>query len=203
MTERPPAGPLAPSWRLDLPPWLVASFDGAVARTYATAEERMAVAVDLARRNVAMGTGGPFGAAIFESESGRLVAPGVNLVEPGGCSVLHAEIVAIIVAQSRLGTWDLGAPGLPAHEMAASTEPCSMCLGAVPWSGVRGLLTAARDEDARAIGFDEGAKPEAWWRELEARGIRVTRDVLRTEGRAVLEEYAAGGGTIYNSREGE
>lgn len=117
--------------------------------------------------------------------------------------MLHAEIVALLLAQARLGTWDLGAPGLPTHELATSTEPCSMCLGAVPWSGVRGLLAAARDEDARAIGFDEGAKPAAWWRELEARGIRVTRDVLRAQGRAVLQEYGRRGGAIYNSRGGD
>ena len=34
--------------------------------TYRTDFDRMRVAIDVARRNVAEGTGGPFGAAIFE-----------------------------------------------------------------------------------------------------------------------------------------
>jgi tRNA(Arg) A34 adenosine deaminase TadA len=169
-------------------------------RTYPTAEDRMGLAVTLARQNIRRGTGGPFGAAIFERETGRLLAPGVNLVVGSGCSVFHAEIVAIMVAQKILGNFDLGAPSGPAHELVTSTEPCAMCLGATPWSGVVGLVCGARDEDARAVGFDEGAKMSAWVPKLEERGISVRRDVLREEAAGVLREYAALGGEIYNSR---
>ena len=45
---------------------------------------------------------------------------------------------------------------LLADEMVASTQPCAMCLGATPWSGIRRLVCGARDEDAEEIGFDEG-----------------------------------------------
>ena len=172
-------------------------------RTYPSAEDRMRLAVELARRNVRHGTGGPFGAGIFERESGRLVAPGVNMVVNSGCSVAHAEMVAIMVAQQRIGDFDLGGEGQPAHELVTSTEPCAMCLGATPWSGVVGLVCGARDEDAARVGFDEGAKPQDWVRLLEERGISVTRDVLRDEAAAVLREYGEGGGEIYNSRRGE
>ena len=75
-----------------------------------------------------------------------------------------------------------------------------MCLGATPWSGVRHLVCAARDEDARAVGFDEGVKPTLWVGALEERGITVERDVLRQEAADVLREYADRGGEIYNSR---
>ena len=73
-----------------------------------------------------------------------------------------------------------------------------MCLGAIPWSGLRRLVCAARDEDARAAGFDEGAKPCDWAEEFLRRGIAVTRDVMRREAASVLETYARGGGPIYN-----
>ena len=162
----------------------------------------MRLAVGLSRENVRRGTGGPFGAAIFERDTGKLVAPGVNLVVTAGCSAFHAEMVAIMVAQRTTGIFDLGAEGVPAHELAASAEPCAMCLGATPWSGVRGLLCGARDEDAGAIGFDEGPKPPRWMDRLEERGIVVTRDVLREEAVAVLREYAERGGEIYNARGG-
>ena len=163
--------------------------------------ERMALAIELARLNTEHGTGGPFGAAVFES-SGRLVAVGVNVVVPDSCSFAHAEMTALGAAQQRLKTYDLGAEGLPQHELVTSTEPCAMCMGAVPWSGVRRLVCGARDEDARAVGFDEGPKIAEWPKELQARGIAVVRDVLRDEAAGVLRGYADGGGRIYNSREG-
>jgi tRNA(Arg) A34 adenosine deaminase TadA len=172
-------------------------------RTYPTVESRMRLAVELARQNVRRGTGGPFGAAVFEQRTGRLLAPGVNLVVGSGCSVFHAEMVAIMVAQRMLDGHDLSDAGGSAYELVTSTEPCAMCLGATPWSGVRGLVCGARDEDASAVGFDEGAKPAEWVPALEERGIVVTRDVLREEAAEVLREYAASGGEIYNPQRGE
>ena len=191
--------PRFPDVSLRLPGWV----DGvAEDRPYPTVEDRMRLVVELARQNVRRKTGGPFGAGVFERASGRLLAPGVNLVVSSGCSVFHAEMVAIMVAQSALGAFDLGGEGLPAYELVTSTEPCAMCLGATPWSGVRGLVCGASDEDARAVGFDEGAKMDEWAGTLEARGIPVRLNVLREEAAEVLREYAASGGEIYNSRQG-
>ncbi len=99
-----------------------------------------------------------------------------------------------MVAQKILGDFDLGDAGVPAYELVTSAEPCAMCLGATPWSGVRGLVCGARGE---------GAKPSGWVSALEGRGITVARDVLREEAAGVLGEYAALGGEIYNSRQGE
>lgn len=183
-----------------LPDWL-----GTYAAAYEPAgevAERMRFVVGAAARNVAEGTGGPFAAAVFEEASGRLLALGVNLVVTQRLSVLHAEIVALSLAQRRIGGFDLGAPGLPAHQLVSSTEPCAMCFGAIPWSGVRHLVTGARDADARAIGFDEGPKPADWVGALQTRGIGVTTDVLRDEAREVLLAYRSGGGEIYNARGG-
>ncbi len=190
-----------PEVTLRLPGWVgELSSDGD--RVYRTVEDRMRFVVELSRLNVRNGTGGPFGAAIFERETGRLLAPGVNLVVGSGCSVFHAEMVAIMVAQRVVGTFDLGGNDLPPYELVASTEPCAMCLGATPWSGVRHLVCGARDEDARAVGFDEGVKMAEWAGSLEDRGISVQRSVLREEAVAVLREYAERGGEIYNSRQG-
>ena len=113
---------------------------------------------------------------------------------------MHAEIVAIILAQQKLNTFDLGAEDLPEFELVSSTEPCAMCLGAIPWSGIASLVCGARDEDARQIGFDEGDKPEQWWKFLKSRNIQVTRDVLRQNAIAVMQRYIDMGGIIYNGR---
>lgn len=163
-----------------------------------SAEDRMAFAISLANRNIATGTGGPFGAAIFETGSGRLVAAGVNVVVAASIAIAHAEMVAMALAGVAIGNHDLAILG--DTELVATTEPCAMCLGAVGWSGVTSLVCGARDEDARAVGFDEGAKPAEWVADLAAAGISVRRDVLRSDAAAVLIRYAESGGVIYNGR---
>ena len=183
-----------------LPVWL-ASY----ACTYkpsSSLDERMKFVIEASRRNVEEGSGGPFAAAVFEIGTGELVSLGVNLVLAQKSSILHAEMVAIALAQMKLGAYDLGCPGMPSHELVTSTEPCAMCFGAIFWSGVRHLAFGALSEDARAIGFDEGPKPENWIQELESRGIHVTAGVEREAACKVLQLYARTGGHIYNSRKG-
>lgn len=160
----------------------------------------MKFVIEASRRNVEEDTGGPFAAAVFETDTGSLVSVGVNLVSSLGLSVLHAEIVALTLAQQRVGTYDLGAAHLPRHELVTSTEPCAMCFGAIPWSGIVRVVAGARDADARRIGFDEGPKLADWRGALADRGIEVVADVERDSAAAVLSEYVRRGGRIYNSR---
>jgi tRNA(Arg) A34 adenosine deaminase TadA len=166
---------------------------------YATDESRMSLAIELARQNVLRGTGGPFGAAVFESGSGALVAAGVNSVTRLQNSMLHAEILAIMLAESRVGSYTLLGPGLPHHELVTTCDPCAMCLGAVLWSGVRRLVTGADRADASALDFDEGPVFPESYAYLESRGVAVVRGVLRREAAAVLELYRQQGGEIYNA----
>ena len=181
---------------IELPSWV----DEFVARHGALDDDdaRMRFVVAAARENVERGSGGPFAAAIFERDSGRLVALGLNLVTTLGSSVLHAEVVAIIVAQARVGSWTLAAPGLPAHELFTSCEPCAMCLGAMVWSGARRLVCGATRDDAHSIHFDEGPVFPESYAYLERLGIEVVRGVARAEAREVLELYVRRGGPIYN-----
>ncbi|HEX6668321.1 MAG TPA: nucleoside deaminase [Gemmatimonadales bacterium] len=179
------------------PEWLDECVDWSA--RYESDEERMRVAVELARQNVVRGTGGPFGAGVFEAGGGRLVAAGVNSVTRLGNSVLHAETLAIMLAQARLGTYALGAGGGESYLLVTSCEPCAMCLGATLWSGVRALICGATREDATAVGFDEGPVFAESWSYLEQRGVRIARGVLRGEAAAVLELYRATGGPIYSS----
>ena len=130
----------------------------------------MSLVIEAAQRNISEGTGGPFAAAVFEMESGKLISLGVNLVLSQGLSILHAEMVAFALAQKKIGSYDLGRYDLPAHELVTSIEPCAMCFGAIPWSGVRRVIAGARDADARSIGFDEGPKMKDWRSELEKTG---------------------------------
>jgi tRNA(Arg) A34 adenosine deaminase TadA len=187
---------MPPPLQIHLPAWLDAE-TGHDSVTFATVEERMQYAIKLARLNVENGTGGPFGAAIFERLSGHLVAAGVNCVVGQNCSIAHAEMMAIATAQQKIGHYDLGA-GDKDHELVTSVEPCAMCLGAVPWSGVSSIVCGARAEDAESIGFKEGAKPQDWIGELSTHGIKTQRDVCRDAAGRVLTQYLESGGMLYN-----
>jgi len=185
-----------PSITLTLPGW-VEEFTYNSTTEFSTDDQKMRFVISLAKENVLRKSGGPFAAAIFNCKTNTLIAPGVNVVVASSCSLAHAEMMAIGIAQQKLHSFDLYA----ACELFTSTAPCAMCLGAIPWSGVRRVVCAARDEDARSIGFDEGAKISDWIGALRERGIEVCTDLLRNEGKAVLELYASQGGVIYNSGE--
>jgi tRNA(Arg) A34 adenosine deaminase TadA len=161
---------------------------------------RMELAIALSGENVRRGSGGPFGAIVVEEGSGRLLGAGVNLVTSAGLSIAHAEIIALSVAQAAVGSWNLAQAG---HvQLVTSCEPCAMCFGAVPWSGVSSLAWGARKADAERAGFDEGDKPADWAAALERRRITVTGEVLRAEAAAVLAHYAHRDGAIYHPAHG-
>jgi len=166
---------------------------------YDSDEDRMRVAIELARQNVVRGTGGPFGAAIFERSTGALLSVGVNSVVRLNNSTLHAEMLAIMMAQHRLGSYTLAGSPTASYELVSSCDPCAMCLGAVLWSGVRRMVTGADRDDATAVSFEEGPVFPQSYAYLEERGVEITRSVLRQEAAGVLELYRRRGGQIYNA----
>jgi tRNA(Arg) A34 adenosine deaminase TadA len=185
-----------PNVTTSLPDWVSMAVE--LDAAYASDEERMRVAVELSRQNVLRDTGGPFGAVVFERESGKIVGVGVNSVVRLNNCTLHGEMVAFMQAQARLGAFSLRAPGGPEHELVTSCEPCAMCLGATLWSGVTRLVCGAHRDDARRLGFEEGPVFPESYAYLQERGIEVVHGVLRDEANAVLELYRARKGTIYN-----
>lgn len=207
-----------------LPAWALASWEEYFTRKYTTDEEMMSLVVHLSDRNITEGTGGPFGAAIFErhaDNTATLVSVGMNRVVPLGNSTLHGETVAIQLAQRKLGSFTLmldenkedglfydeshddddgkesSPPRKRKFELFTSCEPCAMCLGATLWSGVSRLVCGATKNDAQAIGFDEGPVFEQSYEHLEKAGIQVTRNVLREDAAKVLQRYG-NIGLIYN-----
>lgn len=184
---------------LTLPVWIHDVVD--MQRAYATDEDKVALAIELSRRNVEAGSGGPFGAVVF-GPGERIVAAGVNRVLPQTCSLAHAETMAFALAQhraqrARLNRLDDGTPVGP-FTLATSAQPCCQCFGASIWAGIDRLLIGASAEDVMALTtFDEGPLPADWVGELEARGIAVVRDLLREEARAVLRSYGEAQGGHY------
>jgi tRNA(Arg) A34 adenosine deaminase TadA len=179
---------------LTLPAWVHQEVD--IDSSYPDDETRMALVIRLARRNVELNTGGPFGAAIFNQE-GRIVSIGVNRVMSQNCSLAHAEIMAFMTAQSRMQRFRLNEDGAR-FTLATSAQPCCQCYGASFWAGIDEMLIGARSEDVMELTeFDEGPLPADWIGELVKRGIAVKRDVMRQTAREVLAFYRDNGGASY------
>jgi tRNA(Arg) A34 adenosine deaminase TadA len=182
--------------RITNPDWVCDVVD--FHRPYPDDDARVRVAITLARENVARGSGGPFGAAVFEAESGRLVGVGTNGVIRLNNSSAHAEVVALMMAEAGVRSFTLQGEGMPRHELFSSCEPCAMCLGATLWSGVRRLVFAATRDDATRLSFDEGPVFPESYEYLARRGIAIERGRLRSEAKAVFDLYLERGGPIYN-----
>jgi tRNA(Arg) A34 adenosine deaminase TadA len=194
-------------YRIALPPWVKEELAD-VPDLVPEQDDRMRLVHRLADRNWREGNGGPFAALVAESETGRIVSVGVNVVLRSGVSSGHAEVVALGLAQVRRGTWDLGGAGMPAHELVVNWRPCIQCYGATMWSGVRTLVVAGEGPELEEITtFDEGPLGEDWAEQFERRRIRVVKDVLREEALGVFSAYRAavdsGGLTVYNARQGD
>ncbi|MCI5157540.1 MAG: nucleoside deaminase [Candidatus Electrothrix sp. AUS1_2] len=130
----------------------------------------------------------------------KLTTEGNSLI----CSSAHAEIVALSLAQKLLGVYDLGADDLPPYQLVVNWRPCSMCFGAVLWSGIRSLIIAGSGAELEDMtGFDEGPLHPSWRSELMRRSIEVRENILRQEAVAVFEEFSTAGGFVYNARLGQ
>jgi tRNA(Arg) A34 adenosine deaminase TadA len=191
---------IATRYSVDLPAWVLDEVAGA---DLSTDESKMALVNRLARRNFLEKTGGPFAALVVED--GRLVSAGVNLVLASGLSGSHAEVVAIGMAQTAVGSWDLGVGGAR-RELIVNWRPCVQCYGATMWSGVTRLVVAGDGPELEQLTkFDEGPMVADWAEQFATRGIEVVQNVLRDEALAVYREYgehvAAGDVTVYNARD--
>ena len=184
---------------LTLPAWVHDAVDAT--RAYPSDAEKVALAIELSKRNIEAESGGPFGAAVFGPDD-RIIAVGVNRVVPHACSVAHAEMMAYMLAQGRTQRLRLNRDAddnpIGPITLATSSQPCCQCYGATVWAGIDRLLIGARAEDVMALTeFDEGPLPADWVGELNARGIEVARDIRRDDACAVLRAYGESGGANY------
>lgn len=144
-------------------------------------EKYLRRAIGLAEKNASLGRGGPFGAVIVKE--GRVVSVGVNQVTGTHDPTAHAEVVAIRRACRRLGHFEL-----KGCVLYSSCEPCPMCLSAIYWARVEGLVYAATRFDASAVGFDDGFLYEQIPLEESQRSLRTVR-ALAAEGLAPFEAW--------------
>jgi tRNA(Arg) A34 adenosine deaminase TadA len=105
-------------------------------------------AIELSRRGMENGLGGPFGCVIVMGD--EIVGEGYNMVTSTNDPTAHAEVVAIRQACKNLNSYQL-----EGCEVYASCEPCPMCLGAIYWARPQKVVFANSRQDAAAIEFDD------------------------------------------------
>ena len=186
---------------IDLPLWAIEENKKLPERNESLAD-RMKHVIEFSRLNIEHETGGPFAAGVFEKETGRPVVIGVNRVIPLNNSSAHAEIVTLTIAQKLLKTFDLGGDGMPDYQLVINAQPCAMCCGSIPWSGIRSVVIGASGKQVESItGFDEGPVHPQWQSEYERRGIEVTEGVMAEQACEILKSFAHSGAVIYNGRQ--
>lgn len=113
-------------------------------------ERMLARAIELARRGIEAGDGGPFGCVIARGD--EIVGEGWNRVVSSNDPTAHGEICAIRDASRRRGSFSLAG-----HEIFTTGEPCPMCLAAIHWARLDRIVYGFSHADAAAIGFDDSA----------------------------------------------
>jgi tRNA(Arg) A34 adenosine deaminase TadA len=92
-------------------------------------ERAMHLAIVEARRNPVW----PFGAVIVRADNGEVFATGVNSATAN--PILHGEIAAMQDYVRRHGN-----KGWNALVLYTTAEPCSMCMSALVWAGIGGVV---------------------------------------------------------------
>ena len=106
----------------------------------------LAMAVELSRKKMHAGTGGPFGAVIVRD--GKILAEGWNEVTTSNDPTAHAEILALRAAAKTYGDgWRLEGATL-----AVTLEPCTMCAGALVLARVSRVVFGAWEPKTGAVG---------------------------------------------------
>ena len=140
-------------------------------------------AIDLSRRNMQSGVGGPFGAVVVRN--GSIVGEGSNTVTSSNDPTAHAEVEAIRDACRRLGTFSLND-----CELYTSCEPCPMCLAATYWARIRAIYFGNTRADAAAAQFDDELLYHEMGTPHEKRLVPI-QPLLHDEALTVFAEWMA------------
>ena len=105
----------------------------------------MQVAISLAKEAANKGDV-PVGALVVD-DAGTIIGTGANLRVQDNDPTAHAEIVAIRIAASEIGSYRLDD-----LTMVVTLEPCGMCAGAIAQSRIKRLVFGSFDEKYGAVG---------------------------------------------------
>lgn len=138
-------------------------------------------AIDLAKKGMQSGAGGPFGAVVVKNN--KIIGEGYNNVTSTNDPTAHAEIIAIRNACKSLDSFEL-----KGCTIYTSCEPCPMCLGAIYWARPEKVYYACTIDDAAKIDFDDRFIFDEIGKDSNERQIPF-KNILRNEGLILFEEW--------------
>ena len=115
--------------------------------------------------------------AIIVNEDGEIVARAYNKIEKIGCQLGHAECLVIQKACKKIGDWRLNQ-----HWLYVTLEPCSMCLGLIELSRLKGVIYGGPSALFGAI-TNEKERPSY------AKSLVIKSGVLETECIELLQQF--------------
>lgn len=144
--------------------------------------------IEMARKTMNLGYGGPFGAAIIKD--GHCIAVASNSVLIDNDPTAHAEINVIRKACSVLETYDLSG-----CELYATGYPCPMCMSAIIWANITKVYYGCTPSEAENIGF----RDDYIYRFLRSEDTSVIslEQIGHEEAIKLFEEYHKNNSIIY------
>ena len=147
------------------------------------AEKFMQYAIELGRKGMEAGNGGPFGAIVVKN--GKIIGEGWNRVLSSNDPTAHGEITAIRDACKNIQSYDLSG-----CELYTSGEPCPMCLSAIYWAHVERVFYGFSIHSTATASFDD----EHIFKELNkpASERKIPEiQILEAEALKILNDYTA------------
>jgi tRNA(Arg) A34 adenosine deaminase TadA len=107
-------------------------------------EQAMRLAIEQGKRNAFY----PFGAVITRADSGAVMGAGVNNTRAN--PILHGEIACMndYVARNGSTGWD-------ACVLYTTAEPCPMCMSALAWAGIGGVVFGTSIASLKRFDIDQ------------------------------------------------
>lgn len=147
------------------------------------AEKFMRYAIELGRKGMQAGNGGPFGAIVVKN--GKIIGEGWNRVLSSNDPTAHGEITAIRDACKNIQSYDLSG-----CELYTSGEPCPMCLSAIYWARLDRIFYGFKIQAAAEALFDDEFIFTELNKPVSQRKIPEIQ-ILETEALTVLKAYTA------------
>ena len=149
-----------------------------------TPEELMQLAIEKTRHGIGQGQS-PFGCAIARGD--QLLAVAHNTVLARTDITAHAEVNALREACEVADNIFL-----ESAVVAATCEPCPMCMTALHWARVSTVYFGATIEDADEAGFNELHVPAAEIVRMGGSDVKLVPGVLADDCRELFALWKAG-----------
>ena len=147
------------------------------------AEKFMQYAIELGRKGMEAGNGGPFGAIVVKN--GKIIGEGWNRVLSSNDPTAHGEITAIRDACKNIQSYDLSG-----CELYTSGEPCPMCLSAIYWAHVDRVFYGFNIQATATANFDDAFIFKELNKPASERKIPEIQ-ILEAEALKILKDYIA------------